>query len=159
MVAYHAKHGGGMAMLETWQESDGVRRAIDLLLTFLWMASIGSTYVLVIDELDRSLHTLLTRKLLDSYLSSCSKDTRTQLLFTTHDVMLMDQGLLRRDEMWVTERDGYGASTLTSLLEYEDIRIDTDVRKAYLHGRLGGVPNVLLDSVFSGLRGKGGEGA
>jgi AAA15 family ATPase/GTPase len=159
MVTYHAKSGGGRVALEMWQESDGVRRAIDLLLTFLWMASIGSTYVLAVDNLDRSLHTLLTRKLLDSYLSSCSKETRSQLLFTTHDVMLMDQELLRRDEMWVAERDGYGASTLKSLLECEDIRIDTDVRKAYLHGRLGGVPNVLPDSIFGGPCGKGGEGA
>jgi hypothetical protein len=159
MVAYHANADGGRVALEMWQESDGTLRAIDLLAAFLQMMPAGPTKVLVIDELDRSLHTLLTRKLLDSYLSSCSKETRSQLLFTTHDVMLMDQSLLRRDEMWVTERDGRGASTLTSLLEYEDIRIDTDIRKAYLHGRLGGVPNVLLDSVFGGPPVKGGEGA
>jgi AAA15 family ATPase/GTPase len=155
MVAYHAKADGGRVALEMWQESDGTLRAIDLLPAFLWMMSAGSTKVFVIDEIDRSLHTLLTRKLLDSYLSSCSQDTRSQLLFTTHDVMLMDQELLRRDEMWVTERDGYGVSTLTSLLEYEGIRADTDVRKMYLYGRLGGVPNVLLNSVFSDLPGKG----
>jgi AAA15 family ATPase/GTPase len=159
MVAYHAKADGGRVALEMWQESDGTLRAIDLLPAFLWMMSAGSTKVFVIDEIDRSLHTLLTRELLGFYLSSCSQDTRSQLLFTTHDVMLMDQRLLRRDEMWVTERDGHGASTLTALLEYKGIGDDTDIRKAYLHGQLGGVPNVLLDNVLHGLIGKDGGNA
>jgi AAA15 family ATPase/GTPase len=130
------------------QESDGTRRVIDLLPAFIWMLASGSKKVLVIDELDRSLHTLLTQKMLDYYFSNCSKDSRAQLLFTTHDVMLMDQHLLRRDEMWVTEREADGASTLTSLWEYEDIKVDTDIRKSYLNGRLGGIPRVLLDNAL-----------
>jgi AAA15 family ATPase/GTPase len=154
MVAYHAKADGGKAKLEMLQESDGTRRVIDLLPAFIWMLATGSTKVLVIDELDRSLHTLLTQKLLDYYFSNCSKNSRTQLLFTTHDVMLMDQQLLRRDEIWVTERSTGGASTLTSLWEYEGIRADTDIRKSYLNGRLGGIPRVLLDNALPGFFGK-----
>jgi len=159
MVAYHAKADGSKARLEMRQESDGTRRAIDLLPAFLWMVSAGSAKVIVIDELDRSLHTALTRSLLRYFFSACSKDTRAQILFTTHDVMLMDQQLLRRDEMWVTERGAGGASTLTSLWEYGDIRSDMDIRKLYLRGRLGGVPRLMLDSVFAGPFTKGGGGA
>lgn len=100
----------------------------------------------MIDEIDRSLHTLLTRSLLEVYLSCCSTETRSQLLLTTHDVLLMDQQLLRRDEMWVTERDTEGVSNLFSFSEYKDIRYDKDIRKSYLQGRLGGIPRILLGS-------------
>ena len=65
-----------------------------------------SQKVYVIDEIDRSLHPLLIRQLLEDVpVQLLYAETRTQLLLTTHNVMLMDQQLLRRDEMWVTERD------------------------------------------------------
>jgi len=127
-----------------YQESDGSQRIIDLLPAFLEIAGADSKRVYVIDEVDRSLHTLLTRQLLESYLSGCSQDSRAQLLFTTHDVLLMDQQLLRRDEMWITERDEAGVSSLMSFSEYKDVRYDKDIRKSYLQGRLGGIPRILL---------------
>ena len=54
----------------------------------------------------------------------------------------MDQHTLRRDEMWLTERQGDGASTLIALSEYAGLRDDTDIRKSYLQGRFGGVPRI-----------------
>ena len=98
----------------------------------------------MIDEVDRSLHTLLVRRLLETYLAGCSRDTRSQLLFTTHDVLLMDQQLFRCDEIWITERDANGASSLLSLSEYEDANKDKDIRRSYLQGRFGGIPKLLL---------------
>ena len=127
------------------RESDGSQRVIELLPAFLDLATETSDAVYVVDELDRSLHTILTRRLLETHLSSCSAESRRQLLFTTHDVLLLDQNLLRRDEMWVTERDATGASTLISFGEYKDIRYDKDIRKSYLQGRMGGIPRILLD--------------
>jgi hypothetical protein len=62
---------------------------------------------------------LLTRQLLEGCLSTCSVKIRTPLLFTTQDALLMDQDLLRRDEMWVAERDGAGSSSLTPFSEYK----------------------------------------
>ena len=85
---------------------------------------------------------MLIRQLLEEYLSNCSTKTRTQLLLTTHNVMLMDQQLLRRDEMWVAERDGAGVSSLFSFSEYKDVRYDKDIRKSYLQGRMGGIPHI-----------------
>ena len=105
--------------------------------------------VYVIDEIDRSLHPLLIRQLLEEYLSNCSTETRTQLLLTTHNVMLMDQQLLRRDEMWVAERDGVGVSSLFSFSEYKDIRYDKDIRKSYLQGRMGGIPRIAPGGPFT----------
>ncbi len=72
------------------------------------------------------------------------------LLFTTHNVLLMDQDLLRRDEMWIAERNAEGVSSLLSFSEYKDVRYDKDIRKSYLQGRLGGIPRILLQSPIEG---------
>jgi hypothetical protein len=55
----------------------------------------------------------------------------------------MDQDLLRRDEMWVAERDRQGVSSLMAFSDYKDVRYDKDIRKSYLQGRLGGIPHIL----------------
>ena len=142
MVTFHQKPDGTETKFELQQESDGSQRIIDLLPAFLEISARKSTKIFVIDEVDRSLHSLLTRRLLEGYLESCTPESRTQLLFTTHDVLLMDQHLLRRDEMWVAERDSSGASQLRSFSEYKDVRFDKDIRKSYLQGRLGGIPRI-----------------
>ncbi len=144
LVAFHPRPDGTDAKFEFHQESDGSRRVIDLLPAFLGEPPFGSNRVYVIDELDRSLHPLLTRKLIEIYLDDCSAQSRAQLLFTTHDVSLMDQGLFRRDEMWVTEKNSEGNSDIFSFSDYKGIRYDRDIRKSYLQGRLGGVPRFSL---------------
>ena len=149
LITYHPKADGNEIKFEINQESDGSQRVLDLLPAFVEQSTESSKNVLVIDEIDRSLHTLLTRRLIEMYLSACSADTRTQLLLTTHDVMLMDQKLLRRDEMWVTERDSSGASSLFSFSEFKNVRHDKDVRKSYLQGRLGGIPRFFLEQVLT----------
>lgn len=140
-ITVHQKSDGTEVEFEIFQESDGTRRVMELLPAFL----APTARVYVIDEVDRSLHTLLTRTLLEEYLTSCSPETRKQMLLTTHDALLMDQRLLRRDEIWVTERDAAGASTLFAFSEYKDVRNDKDIRKSYLQGRLGGIPHILLE--------------
>lgn len=145
LVTWHTRSDGTEARFEFRQESDGSRRVVDLLPAFLDLARQDSSRVYVIDEIDRSLHTLLTRRLVQAYLDQCTPQTRTQLLFTTHDVLLMDQHILRRDEMWVAERGPSGNSTLTAFSEFEDVRNDKDLRKSYLQGRLGGIPRLTID--------------
>ena len=142
LVTYHPKSDGTEVRFEIRQESDGSLRVIDLLPAFIDLSAQVSQRVYIIDEIDRSLHPLLIRQLLETYLDSCSEETRTQLLLTTHNVMLMDQQLLRRDEMWVAERDGAGVSSLFSFSEYKDVRYDKDIRKSYLQGRMGGIPHI-----------------
>lgn len=144
LVTFHTKTDGTQVKFDMRQESDGSQRVIDLLPAFLDLSATGTKKVYVIDEIDRSLHTLLTRRLLEAYLSTCGAQSRSQLLVTTHDLLLMDQHLLRRDEMWVAERKPSGASTLVSFAEYKDVRYDKDIRRSYLQGRLGGVPRILL---------------
>jgi len=144
LVSFHGDSEGNEIRFDIKQESDGTQRIIDLIPAFLELAADGTERVFVIDEIDRSLHTLLTRELLAGYLESCTPDTRSQLLLTTHDVLLMDQKLFRRDEMWVTERDGLGCTSLLPFSSYKDMRYDKDIRKSYLQGRLGGIPRILL---------------
>ena len=144
LVALHAGKNDCDVQFDLQDESDGSLRTIDLLPALMALCAENSKKVFVIDEIDRSLHTLLTRSLLEMYLESCSPESRSQLLFTTHDALLMDQDLLRRDEMWVAERDDEGASRIFSFSEYKDVRYDKDIMKSYLQGRLGGVPRILL---------------
>ena len=160
LISFHSDSAGNEIRFDMKQESDGTQRVIDLIPAFLELADANSGKVFVIDEIDRSLHTLLTRELLAAYLDTCTPDTRSQLLFTTHDVLLMDQKLLRRDEMWVTERDSLGNSSLLAFSDYKDMRYDKDIRKSYLQGRLGGVPRILLPGLFKPEKGlaAGGNG-
>lgn len=145
LVSYHQQSDGGKVKFEMADESDGTRRLIDLLPGFQSMSSDTNNRVYVIDELDRSLHSLLTRQLINSFLCTCNNNTRSQLIFTTHDLLVMDQNNLRRDEMWIAERDHEGVSTLISFAEFKDVRSDKDIRKSYLQGRLGGVPKILIE--------------
>lgn len=144
---FHKLNDGSEARFEMSQESDGSKRVIDLLPAFLDLSSENSDKVYIIDELDRSLHTSLSNTLLNYYLETCSTKSRAQLLFTTHDVQLMDQSLLRRDEMWVAERSAQGNSSLIAFSDYKDIRYDKDIRKSYLQGRLGGIPRIVQGSL------------
>ncbi len=145
LVSYHRQSNGKKVKFEMADESDGTRRLIDLLPGFQSMTSEQDGRVYVIDELDRSLHSMLTKPLIHSFLCNCTNNTRSQLLFTTHDLLLMDQNLLRRDEMWITERDHEGVAKLISFAEFKDVRSDKNIRKSYLQGRLGGVPKILID--------------
>lgn len=144
LVTYHRKADGSEVKFEMRQESDGSQRVIDLLPAFVELSSVDSKRVYIIDEVDRSLHTLLTRHLLEYFLSTCSPESRSQLLFTTHDALIMDQKLLRRDEMWIAERGSLGVSNLIPFSDFKDVRYDKDIRKSYLTGRLGGIPSISL---------------
>ena len=146
LISYHTKDDGSEARFEISEEADGSKRVIELLPAFLDLSLTNTNKVYVIDEVDRSLHTLLTKRLLEIYLANCSADSRGQLLISTHDLLLMDQDLFRRDEMWIAERNDSGVSTINSLSEFKDVRYDKDIRKSYLQGRLGGIPQFLVSS-------------
>ncbi|MDR1085960.1 MAG: ATP-binding protein [Deltaproteobacteria bacterium] len=124
------------------QESDGTKQVLNLIPFFAEMSSGSSKKVIVIDEIDRSLHTLLTRLLIEEFLDGSSDESRAQLLFTTHDLFLMDKNLFRLDEMWLTERDSDGATALFSISEFPEAKGDKNILKSYITGRMGGIPKV-----------------
>lgn len=124
-------------------ESSGTQRLMGLLpMLFDLVGPDGCAgeKVYVVDELDRCLHTMLSTRLISDFIASCGPETRKQLLFTTHDLLLMDQSLMRRDEMFIAQRGTDGCSELVALSEYKDIRYDKDLIRSYLDGRFGGIP-------------------
>lgn len=118
------------------EESDGTRRLIDLLTVLL---NKSEDKVFVVDEIDRCLHPLLTRKFVEEFLK-IAKKRKIQLIVTTHESQLMDFNLLRRDEIWLMSKSTLGESKIYSLDEFS-ARFDTKVVKAYLEGRYGGIPS------------------
>ena len=142
IVTFHKGADNPFTKFNMRQESDGSRRLMDILPAFIDLEKKSAASVYVIDELDRSWHYELSRRLLGIYLSQCSTQTCSQLLFSTHDLMLMDQALFRRDEMRFVERDSNGVSSIYSLANC-GIRHDKDIRKLYLQGAIGGLPSLL----------------
>lgn len=141
LFTVHQARGGRLVRFEVGSESEGAQRLLDLLPAFFELVQPGRRRVFFIDELDRSLHSLLARHLLKGYLSRLEPGARRQLIFTTHDVTLLDQDLLRRDEICFVQKNNYGESTLLPLATVAGIRYDKDIRKAYLSGAFGGVPH------------------
>ncbi|MEY4505097.1 MAG: hypothetical protein RL154_1394 [Pseudomonadota bacterium] len=95
--------------------------------------------VLVIDELDASLHPMLTRHLIKLFNSDLNKKN-AQLIFATHDTSLLTKDLFTREQIWLTEKNRYGATDLYSLLEIKDVRAKEDFEKYYLQGKYGAIP-------------------
>jgi len=117
------------------EESDGTRRLLDLLPALANLTN--KDRVIVIDELDRSLHPQLSYKLLELFLKDSTSSS--QVIATTHEENLLDLDLLRRDEIWFVEKDPLGASHVYSLEEFTP-RSDKDIEKGYLVGRYGAIP-------------------
>lgn len=150
---YHKAVNGSEVEFNMFDESDGSKRLINFIPGFINLLKTEADSVFIIDELDRSLHTLLTRKLLEIFLDRCSAESRSQLIFTTHDVLLMDKDLFRLDEMWTVERGNFGQSAISALSDYEQAFDDKDIRKSYLEGRVGGIPHFLLGENFTKMYG------
>ncbi len=135
----HSAAGGGSRPLDFDSESKGTRTLISLLVPALKALSRGS--LLVIDELDTSLHPNLARAFVSLFEKRDSNPHGAQLVFSTHDVSLLGSGLLRQDEIWIADKDHDGASKFTPLTDFK-LRSRDDVERAYRYGRLGGVPSV-----------------
>jgi len=124
------------------EESDGTQRFLELLpaLYLHHQQESSEPTVYVIDELDRSLHPLLSRAFVEFFSMSAAQHP-VQLIFTTHETNLLDSDLLRRDEIWFVEKGRDQVTKLTSLADYS-VRKDLRLEKGYLHGRFGAVPIV-----------------
>lgn len=142
LATYHQAADGERVSFELSDESEGTERMIDLLPAFFELTNPTTDKVFFIDELDRSLHTHLTRRLIESFLESREPTSRAQLFFTTHDPLLLDQELFRRDEIWFIDKLEDGHSKLTALSDFKGIRYDNDIRKNYLLGRFAGLPSI-----------------
>ena len=122
--------------LDLSEESDGTRRLLDLVPALHNMQRKGGVFF--VDEIDRSMHPMLVRKLLEFFLEACPEHT-AQLILTTHESSLLDLDLVRRDEIWFAEKDNHLRTHLYSLMDFK-VRSDLEIRKNYLNGRFGAIP-------------------
>ena len=143
LVAQYERPSGKIVDFPLQKESEGTRRLIDLLPIFFDLFSNSNLAVLVIDEVDRSMHSHLTLSLISSFLGIIGKSSRTQLIFTTHDLSLLDPEILRSDETWVTQRNHEGVTKLHSLGDFKKKSADQNIFDQYELGILGGTPNLL----------------
>ena len=131
----HQMKSGDRVSFNLDDESAGTIRLMHLV---PMLANENSSSVFVVDELDRKLHPVLSKYLLDSMLRT---DRGSQFIFTTHNTHLLDAELLRRDEIWFVQKKSDGSSELYSLADLR-VRPDIDVEKGYFQGRFGGIPVV-----------------
>ena len=125
--------------LDIEEESDGVRITFDLLAPL--MQVISENKIFIIDELETHLHSALSKELLRFFYQNT--DSKSQLIFTTHNMELLDQNIIRRDQVWFTELKPEGRETeLYSLAEYNGVRNDENLRRGYIEHRYGSWPNI-----------------
>lgn len=125
----------GMVDFDFAEESDGTKRLFDFLPLMLKFAEGGQVFV--IDEVERRLHALLSKRIFDVILNQ--NNTPSQIIATTHETQLMDvKHLLRKDEIWLVEKKPSGASEYYSLAGTDLSGLD--LIKGYLKGRYGAIP-------------------
>ncbi|WP_158843069.1 AAA family ATPase [Saccharothrix deserti] len=146
-------HGRGSELFRLDEESAGTRSWLGLLPAVLLVLREGG--VLVIDEIDASLHSLLSARLVALFNDPETNVADGQLIFTTHDATLLHPPLadevLDRDEVWFVEKDQKGASTLHPLSDFKPRRED-NLERRYLAGQYGGVPHVYEEHFVNAVR-------
>lgn len=124
------------------QESSGTNKLFNISGPVFDVLNDGG--VLIIDELDASMHPLLTLAVTKLFNSAAFNQQNAQLIFTTHDTNLLYYGNYRRDQIYFVEKDKYGASEMYSLVEYKEegktVRKDRSFEKDYIEGRYGAIP-------------------
>lgn len=129
-------HNNSLSSFALSEESDGTIRLLDLIEVLL---GDDKERILIIDEINRRFHPLMTRKFVEEYLKQAITQN-TQLIVTTHESELMTFDLLRKDEIAFISKNEEGASVCYSMMNF-DARFDKRVRTAYLHGEYGAIPS------------------
>ena len=149
--AIHRTVNGETASIPLGEESDGTLKMFALYPVF--QSALEKGKVLFVDELNARLHPLLVRNFLIAFLNPEINTNHAQWVFTTHDSWQLSNHMLRRDEIWFTEKDEDGVSTLYSLADFTDedgmkIRKDESYEKNYLLGKYGAIPTLKHFDVF-----------
>ncbi|MEU4803343.1 ATP-binding protein [Actinosynnema sp. NPDC023587] len=150
-------HGTGEEF-DLEDESAGTRAWLGLLPAALTVLDRGG--LLVVDEIDASLHPQLTGRLVALFRDEEANPHRAQLVFTTHDASLLSPSLgdevLKRDEIWFVEKKSDGASELYPLTDFHPRKEGENLERRYLGGSYGAVPSLVAEDFIDALRGSGG---
>jgi hypothetical protein len=121
-------------------ESHGTRKTF--ILSVLLAKVIIEGGLLIIDELDEALHPIVCRFILHCFNTKEINPRNSQLLFTTHDISLLDKEFLRRDQIWFVDKNRFGISELFSLNDLGERTDISNYAKRYLEGRYGAIPYI-----------------
>ena len=131
--------------LDLADESDGTKVLMALAPTIERTLSSGG--VLVVDEIEKELHPLLVEYIVARYQSKNSNKTGAQIIFTTHNIELLNMEVLRRDQIYFVDKDKKtGASDLYCITEFSP-HPDENIRKGYLAGKYGATPILETEEV------------
>jgi AAA15 family ATPase/GTPase len=121
-------------------ESSGTRKFFALSGPILDVIENG--YTLVVDELDSKLHPNLVCKIVSLFNSKEFNKKNAQLIFNTHDTNLLNSGLFRRDQIWFTNKNKFGAANLYSLADFksDEVRKTEPFEENYIRGKYGAIP-------------------
>lgn len=142
------QHGQSLSLGD---QSEGTKAWMRLLVDVLGALEKGS--LLVIDEIDTSLHPRLTARLIELFRDTRTNSRSAQLVFATHDASLLGtsfgRDVLARDQIWFMEKDADGATTLFPMTDFHP-RKEENAERRYLGGSYGAVPAVFSDSLVEG---------
>ena len=137
-VKFHHHTGDQSSFaLEFESESEGTKKLFAL--AGPWTDILNSEHTVIIDELETSLHPLLVEELLKLLLDPKHCPGAAQVIFSTHSPLLLSANILRRDQIWFTEKNSEGATHLYPLTDFKP-RNDESLAKGYLSGRYGAIP-------------------
>ena len=120
-------------------ESRGTAKLYALMYPIFFVLKVGG--LLLVDEIESSLHPLLCERIIRLFNNSTTNPYNAQLIFTTHNTLLMNPKLLRRDQIYFIEKNEYGESNMYSLYDIDlDIRNNFNYMNNYLAGRFGAIP-------------------
>ena len=135
LVAVHRMEDGKEINMAFANESDGTRRLVDYMPLFYAVTNEDKVYV--VDEIERSIHPILIKSLMERL--SHSEKASGQLIFSTHESGLLDQDVFRPDEIWFAQKDAEQATQLYPLSDF-NIHKTANIENGYLNGRYGGIP-------------------
>lgn len=132
---------GGLVGIPLEQESDGTQLLFSLIGPLIDVSESG--YVIVVDEIHRSLHPVVFRALIERFfMADDDEDRRGQVIFTSHETYVLDNETLHRDEIWFAGKEAVSGTVLTPLSDFRG-RSGEEYRKSYLSGRYGSLPKRL----------------
>lgn len=129
---------GEECLLPIELESHGTIKVFNILPMIL--ISLREGGLMCIDELDMSFHPLLYRKIINMYKDKKINQKNAQLIFTTHSTFMFNSNEMRRDQLYLVEKNEKAHSRLYSLSEFRELRVDADYEKRYLSGQFGAIP-------------------
>jgi uncharacterized protein len=127
------------------EESAGTQKIFALV--SLLVSALKYSKILIIDEFDARLHPLMSRSIVELFNSNETNPHNAQLIVMTHDTNLLSNKIFRRDQIWFTEKDRYGATALYSLAEYK-VRNDASFGSDYIKGKYGAIPYIQVAESF-----------